>query len=81
MDINWLTPEEAGAKWGIKVRRVQTLCSNGQIPNVVRKGRMWFIPQDASKPLDGRTKAAREINGHKNITKAEKYKQVLSSQR
>ena len=67
MDINWLTPKEAGAKWGIKARRVQELCSKGQIPDAVRKGRMWLIRQGTSKPIDGRTKAARELNGRANI--------------
>ena len=63
MDIEWLSPEEAGVEWGIKARRVQALCSKGQIPNAVRKGRMWLIPKGTSKPIDGRTKAARQTNG------------------
>jgi len=62
MEITWLTPEEAGTEWGIKARRVQALCSNGQIPNVVRKGHMWLIPKGTPKPIDGRTKAAKQIN-------------------
>lgn len=60
MDIEWLTPEEAGALWGIKARRVQALCSNGKILGAVRKGRIWLIPKSTAKPIDGRTKAARE---------------------
>jgi predicted site-specific integrase-resolvase len=62
MDIGWLTPEEAGSRWGIKARRVQTLCYNGQIPGVVRKGRIWLIPNSTVKPIDGRTKEARLTN-------------------
>jgi len=60
MEIDWITPSEAGEKWGIKERRVQTMCSNGQIEGVVRKGRMWLIPINAPKPVDGRTKAAKQ---------------------
>jgi len=66
MEIDWITPGEAGEKWGIKERRVQTMCSKGQIKGVVRKGRMWLIPKDTPKPIDGRTKAskaAKSING------------------
>lgn len=59
MDIEWLTPEEAGTLWGIKARRVQALCANGKIHGVVRKGRMWLIPKSAPKPVDGRTKIAK----------------------
>ena len=62
MDIGWITPGEAGEKWGIKERRVQTMCSNGQISGVVRKGRMWLIPVNTPKPIDGRTKAAKQLN-------------------
>jgi len=60
MEMEWLTPEEAGEKWGIKTRRVQTLCSDGKINGAVRKGRIWLIPINAPKPIDGRTKAARK---------------------
>jgi hypothetical protein len=60
MLMEWLTPEEAGEKWGIKTRRVQTLCSNGRIDGAIRKGRVWLIPQSTPKPIDGRTKAAKQ---------------------
>ena len=59
MDIGWITPGEAGEIWGIKERRVQAMCSRGQIAGVVRKGRMWLIPKDTPKPIDGRTKAGK----------------------
>lgn len=81
MEINWLTPEEVGAQWGIKVRRVQALCSSGRVPNVIKKGRMWLIPRDAPKPVDGRTKEAREHNSQSNRMSTEKYKHKLSSRR
>lgn len=68
MDIEWLTPKEAGIQWGIKARRVQELCSNGQVPNAVRKGRMWLIPQGTSKPVDRRTKAAKLPKSRANAT-------------
>ena len=61
MDIEWLTPEEAGSQWGIKARRVQAMCSNGKIPGAVRKGRIWLIPKSTPKPVDGRTKAGKQI--------------------
>ena len=62
MDMEWLTPEEAGLRWGIKARRVQALCSNGTINNAARKGRIWLIPKDTPKPIDGRTKVAKQKN-------------------
>ena len=67
MDIEWLTPEEAGNLWGIKARRVQAMCSNGRIPGAVRKGRIWLIPQNTPKPIDGRTKAGKQNNAENLI--------------
>jgi len=62
MSLEWINPEEASVKWGIKVRRVQELCSKGKVLGATRLGRMWLIPKNAPKPIDGRTKAAKNIN-------------------
>jgi len=72
MDIEWLTPEEAGTLWGIKARRVQALCSNGRIDGAVRKSRVWLIPKNTPKPIDGRTKAARQKQGRIGVKKLAK---------
>jgi hypothetical protein len=39
---------------------VQVLCVNGQVDGAERiGGKVWLIPKDALKPIDGRTKAAK----------------------
>jgi ATP/maltotriose-dependent transcriptional regulator MalT len=53
--------EDIAALWGISSRRLQTLCAEGKIQGAVRFGRAWMIPKDAKKPVDGRTKASREV--------------------
>jgi hypothetical protein len=61
MIMEYMTPKEAGALWGISDRRVQVLCANGQVNGAQRLGgKMWVIPKDSPKPIDGRTKAAKE---------------------
>jgi hypothetical protein len=62
MNLEWITPEEAGNKWGIKTRRVQALCANGQIEGAIRVSRVWLIPKGTPKPPDGRTKAIKQKN-------------------
>ena len=58
--MDYLTPKEAGALWGISERRVQVLCANGQIDGARRLGgKVWIIPKGAPKPEDGRTKASK----------------------
>ena len=60
MKFDWITPRQAAEQWGITERQVQSLCSKGKIIGLVRLGHAWLIPKDAPKPIDGRTKAAKE---------------------
>jgi len=60
MELSWISPQQAAEQWGITERQVQSLCKNEKIKDVVRFGRAWLIPKDAHKPVDGRTKAAKE---------------------
>ena len=58
--MDYITPKEAGALWGISDRRVQELCAKKKIKGAQRMGgKMWVIPKDTPKPVDGRTKVAR----------------------
>ena len=59
--MEYITVKEAAEKWEISVRQVQYGCENGSVQSAIRMGHMWLIRKDAPKPLDGRTKAAREI--------------------
>jgi len=60
--LDYMTTQEAANLWGIKVRRVQTLCDNGKVDTAVRLGHIWVIPKGTKKPIDGRTKAAKTKN-------------------
>ncbi|WP_446661527.1 DNA-binding protein [Clostridioides difficile] len=51
-----MSAAEAAKKWGISERRVQKLCEEKRILGVTRLSRMWLIPENAKKPLDGRRK-------------------------
>ena len=35
-------------------RRVRILCAEGKIDGVIRKGKLYMIPENATKPKDGR---------------------------
>ena len=59
MKLDWISPKDAAAKWGITLRQVQSLCSRGKIKDATRIGREWLIPKDAPKPIDGRTKESK----------------------
>ncbi len=59
--MEYMTCPEAAKKWGISERRVQKLCEEKRIPGVAKFSRMWLIPKNAEKPVDGRTKKLRKF--------------------
>ncbi len=58
---DYMNITKAAAQWGLTPRRLQALCKSHAIPGAVRFGRAWMIPQDAPRPLDGRTRQARAL--------------------
>ena len=54
--LEYISAPEAAKKWCISERRVQKLCEEKRIPGVAKFSRMWLIPKDAEKPVDGRLK-------------------------
>lgn len=64
--MEYVTPKDKAAEWGISQRRVEILCDNGRVSGAYRLGRVWAIPKDAPKPVDGRTKAAKNDQQEKS---------------
>jgi site-specific DNA-methyltransferase (adenine-specific) len=68
-----MTTKQAAERWGVTVRRVQSLCEQGMIGGAEKLADMWVLPLDAEKPIDGRTKAAQNsqkkiVDGGKPVT-------------
>ena len=59
--MEWMTVKEAGLIWGITTRRAQYLCADGKVKGAQKLGSQWVIPKGTPKPIDGRTKQAKEI--------------------
>lgn len=57
----YLKISEVAEKWGIKERRINTLCSEGRIEGAVKFGNTWAIPENAEKPKDARIKSGKYI--------------------
>lgn len=51
-----MTTKKASEKWGISDRRIRILCSQGKIDGAELIGKTWYLPDNATKPLDGRIK-------------------------
>ncbi len=52
--MGYIKVSKAAENWGISPRRVRILCAEGKIPGVIRKGKLYMIPENAVKPADGR---------------------------
>lgn len=59
--MGYLKISEVSEKWGIKERRINTLCLEGRIEGAVKFGTTWAIPEDAEKPKDKRIKSGKYI--------------------
>ena len=58
--MDWITTKEAAELWNVTTRQVQLLCDRGKVVGATRLGDIWVIPKGVQKPIDGRTKAARQ---------------------
>ena len=60
--MRFLKIDEVAAMWKISPRAVQILCKEGKIEGAQRFGRAWMIPENATRPIDRRTREGRVIN-------------------
>lgn len=56
--------KEKAIEWNISTRAVNVMCQSGKIEGVKKEKGVWLIPNNAEKPIDGRT-----VNGKQSITK------------
>ncbi len=69
--MDYMTTKDAAALWGITVRQVQSGCESGRIEGALHMGHMWLIRKDAPKPIDGRTKAAKQFKLNAEVKRGE----------
>ena len=63
---NYIDVHEASAKWDMTERRITMLCRDGKIKGAKKQGKLWYIPEGAAKPFDGRTKEAHKSAQNKS---------------
>lgn len=59
--MEYLSIKQTSEKWGLSVRRINVLCTEGRIPGAAKIGSYWAIPADAVKPKDERIKSGKYI--------------------
>lgn len=48
--MQYITSKEAAERWEISDQMVRRYCREGRIPDAVRKGKAWYIPETFQKP-------------------------------
>ena len=71
-----MTTKKASELWGISDRRIRILCAEGKIEGTELIGKTWYIPDNATKPADGRIKSPNSY-----LSKIEELKRTLDGRR
>ncbi len=54
--FEYMTAQEAAEKWNVSLRWVQRLCKENRIAGILNINRVWLIPKETDKPVNGRRK-------------------------
>ena len=71
-----MTTKKASELWGISDRRIRFLCVEGKIDGAELIGKTWYIPDNATKPTDGRVKSPNSY-----LSKIIELKKILDTKR
>ena len=55
------TCRQLALEWGLSERAVNDLCKKGKIDGAIKVGRMWQIPDEAERPVDGRVSSGKYV--------------------
>jgi len=58
--MEYISIKEASKLWGIDTSNIGKLCRKGKIAGAKIVAKNWLIPKNAQKPIDGRTRNAKE---------------------
>ena len=56
LKMKYITTKEAADNWNISEGRIRKLARGARIPDAIKIGTSWNIPENASKPIDRRIK-------------------------
>ena len=45
--------KQIATEWGLSERTVNDICKKNKIDGAIKVGKMWKIPDDAKKPIEG----------------------------
>ncbi len=77
-----LTVHQVAKIWDKDERSITSLCRQGKVIGAKKKGKLWLIPENTPKPVDGRFKIQPVIERSESVTKYTEsgaYENVVNS--
>ena len=59
--MNYCTIKETASRWGVSEQLVRRYCRQGRITDLMQQDGVWMIPEDCTKPKDGRAKELEQV--------------------
>lgn len=59
--MKYIKVSQAAEKWGLSTRRVRILCAENKIDGVIKKGKLYMIPENTPRPVDNRKFKGKQI--------------------
>lgn len=75
--MEYIDVHKASEMWQLSERRITALCRSGRIVGARKIGKLWHIPDNSPKPLDGRTKEFSEASRKMDDTKNSKINYTM----
>lgn len=60
--MEYIDVHKAAELWQTTERRVTALCREGRILGAKKEGKLWLVPSDSPKPIDGRTRESAQAS-------------------
>lgn len=60
-DVKMKSCKQIAREWNLSERTINDLCKKGKISGAIKSGRIWQIPDNAVRPVDGRVSNRRYI--------------------
>lgn len=61
------TCNEKALEWNVSPRSVNDMCKKGRIQGAIKQKEYWLIPDDASRPVDGRVLNGKYVKKNMNV--------------
>ena len=78
MDEQYIEAGMLAEIWGVTKRRIQMMCSRGEIAGARKEGNVWVVPADSKKPVDKRVVSGDYRKERVEVDRTNGYGKIMS---